>query len=114
MKWIAILILSFAMPAGVSGDVQVGFRHHRAPRAGYGIAMPQRRLLPQIQILTPRVQVQVVPVQPVIPQTINVTPMIPQTSLRWGFFQRRLIPSTTYTPGPTMQYQLQQQQPTGQ
>jgi len=108
MRWIVpLFFLSIVTSAAESGEYQVGFRHRSAPPVGYGIMA-----IPQVQVITPQVQVQVVPVQPVlqVPRAITVTPMVPQTTLRWGFFRKRLIPRTTYVPTSPIQYQLKSSQ----
>jgi hypothetical protein len=77
------------------------------PRAAIAVAPMAPILVAPVQPVVP-----VAPVAPVMvaPPAIQVVPVASVTTLRWGFFHRRLIPRTGYVYGAPVTYVPQQQQ----
>lgn len=114
MKWILTIIFSCVFAANSFGQASVCVRC--LPRAPVDIfaLRPQAIQPPMLIQAAPAQTTQAIRIigSVTVPSIVQVQTAIPQTTLRWGFFRRRLIPRTRYIMGPTLQYTLSQ--PEGQ
>ena len=110
-QWIAPLLVTCVLCASGYAQTFNWTACHRRARTvpNYGVMIQ-----PQVQV-APAPQVQAVPVPPApaplvipVPATVIVQTSYQTTSLRWGFFNRRLVPRTAYQLGPQLTYTLQQ------
>ena len=111
MRCLVAILLTFALSAAsyAQTSIYVGFLH-RANRAQQGTLLVPRVAPMYVQPVQPAPVTPPVPYAIQVPATVNVQVVVPQTTYRWGFFRRRLVPQTTNTLGPQLRYKLQEGQ----
>lgn len=91
--WKTIVFLAVAAIVAVTWPSEGFAGHHHYRGIGVGIYM---------QPVSPAV---------IIPQSLIVQPYAPMTTLRWGFFHRRLVPRTHWVPTSPIIYDLRRPSP---